>query len=100
MHQSKVHCNTAKIQSVLTPESDREVIWIVEGENLLVSALIFKIEGNRWWVHKHWDLYNAWLHATLCTCNKYNTYNKYTKSEIYCNSDKKQLNYQLIAFIK
>jgi hypothetical protein len=32
---------------VLTSESDWKVIWIVECEDLLVSVLIFKIEGDR-----------------------------------------------------
>lgn len=49
---------------LLTSESDWEIIWIVECEDLFVSALIFKIEGDRWWVHKDWNLHNALLHAT------------------------------------
>jgi len=31
---------------MLTSESDWKVIWVVECENLLVSALIFKIKGD------------------------------------------------------
>jgi len=56
---------------MLTSESDWKVIWVVECENLLVSALIFKIKGDWWWIYKHWDLHNAWLHTTPHTCNKY-----------------------------
>ena len=49
---------------LLTSESDWEIIWIVECEDLFVCALIFKIECDRRWIHKDWNLHDALLHAT------------------------------------